>query len=242
VLAGGVERPTPRTNASVFEATVDHGAIVSEYPIGTKPRRFYFHRRNELIAALGDTTLVVRAAVESGTMITARAALALGRPLCALPGGLDDPLAQGCLELLVEGARCVRGAEDILERVLTGSVRPRQLTLGRRSAPPSDCASARSATPLNAHRSSNQRAPIQRAPIQRASLQQQKAREDLSEHGAELLGALCELAGPTREGVPLDQLKRHLDWPATQFNPALLELELTGAVAKLAGANIFRPR
>jgi DNA processing protein len=229
VLAGGVERPTPRKNAEVFDSIPAHGAIVSEYPIGTRPRRFYFHRRNELIAALGDATLVVRAAAQSGTMITARAARALDRPLCALPGALDDPLAEGCHELLVEGGICVRGANDILQKVLSTESKPSQLSLQASASQP-----RRPSTPAAE--------PTPTEPPQTPSrdIRTQLA-DQLSEQGAQLLEALCELAGPKQTGVGLDQLRRHLEWPATRLNAALLEVELAGGVAKQAGANVFRP-
>jgi DNA processing protein len=229
VLAGGVERPTPRRNAKVFEATLEHGAIVGEYPLETRPRRFHFHRRNELIAALGDATLVVRASEQSGTMITARAARAIDRPLCALPGALDDPLSQGCHKLLVEGAKCVRGARDILEHVLSTPGAPGQLSLGAPETRARPSSTTAAGTPSAA---GTAQPPESHSRVSRA---------DLSEEGVQLLDALCELAGPTREGVPLDKLKRHLEWPASRLNPALLELELAGAVGKRAGANIFRP-
>ena len=115
VLPGGLDRPAPSSNRKVFEEALCDGAWVSEYALGTEVRPYHFPRRNRLIAALGDATFVVRAGENSGTMLTAEAAGRLGRPICTLPGGLDDPLAEGCNALLVEGAQAVRHGGDVLD-------------------------------------------------------------------------------------------------------------------------------
>lgn len=114
VLPCGVDRPTPRRNADTFDRVARAGWLVSEYPLGTSARPHHFPRRNRLIAALGDATFVVRGDLDSGTMLTAKASKALGRPICALAGGLDESLAAGCLQLIVEGAQAVRGPHDVL--------------------------------------------------------------------------------------------------------------------------------
>jgi DNA processing protein len=114
VLPGGVDHPTPRRNASTFKKIAQAGWLVSEYPLGTTARPHHFPRRNRLIAALGDATFVVRGDLDSGTLLTATASRAIDRPLCALAGGLDETLAAGCLQLIVEGAQAVRGPHDIL--------------------------------------------------------------------------------------------------------------------------------
>lgn len=214
VLAGGVDRPTPRRHANDFAAIASTGALLSEYPSGTRPRKYYYHRRNDLIAALGDATLVVRAMCDSGTMITARAARNLGRPLCALPGALDDPLAEGCHELLVTGAQCVRGANDILEHVLGIPSAEGQLSL-----PP-------------------QRA-VSSPRRERAQEPSTALLVDLSDDGTAVVEAMRELAGNGRAAVTVDQLSRRLDWSISRLNGAILEVELAGAITKQPGANAF---
>jgi DNA processing protein len=114
VLPGGVDHPTPRRNAATFERIGQAGWLVSEYPLGTTARPHHFPRRNRLIAALGDATFVVRGDLDSGTLLTAKASVSIDRPLCALIGGLDEKLAAGCLQLIVDGAQAVRGPHDIL--------------------------------------------------------------------------------------------------------------------------------
>src|SRR5919202_779922 len=86
VLASGVDRPYPRGNAPLIDRIAREGLVVSEVPPGSSPTRSRFVNRNRLIAALADATLVVEAGVRSGAAITARAAVALNRPVGAVPG------------------------------------------------------------------------------------------------------------------------------------------------------------
>lgn len=219
VLAGGVDKPTPVRNASVFEAILGRGALISEYPPGTRPRRYHFHRRNDLIAALGDVTLVVRAGLKSGTMITARAARTLGRPLCAIPGALDDPLTEGCHQLLVDGAQCVRSATDVVEYALTSGATDAQLSLPVDPKPSRQPGS-------HSHNDADVRT---------------FDTSGLSDDACALFEALHELGEPGRIGVARDRLQRELQWTPGRLNPAILELELNGAVSKRAGAGVFVP-
>lgn len=222
VLAGGVERPTPRRNAAIFERIVAHGALLSEYPLGVKPRAYHFQRRNELIAALGRATVVVRAGIKSGTMLTARAAAELGRPICAVPGAPDEALAAGCNQLLVEGAACVRDAQDILSRVFDMPRVGAQLSLDSAGK------SAPKPTPM---RSKPARKPAKPSVDLSA----------LSKDARALFEMLAKLAGKALSDVGRDELKRKIDWPESRLCPAILELELGGAIQKQAGANRYRP-
>ena len=114
-LPSSLDRPTPRSNRSLFGEIVDMGGrLISEYPLGTTARRFHFHRRNQLIAAAADAVLVIRARRKSGTMLTARAALDLGVPLFVIPGSPSDPLSGGNALLLENGARRVSGPRQLL--------------------------------------------------------------------------------------------------------------------------------
>jgi DNA processing protein len=115
VLAGGPERPYPASKRELHARIAAHGAVVSEMPPGTTARRWCFPARNRIIAALGRLTVVVEAGERSGSLITAGLCLDLGRDVAAVPGLVTSPAAAGTNALIVDGARLVRGPQDVLE-------------------------------------------------------------------------------------------------------------------------------
>ena len=114
VLGTGIDRVYPESNAGLHDEISMLGALISEFPVGTPPRRGNFPRRNRLIAGLSLGTLVVEAARRSGSLITARLARALGRSVFAVPGSIHNPMSRGCHELIKAGARLVETADDIV--------------------------------------------------------------------------------------------------------------------------------
>lgn len=117
VVGTGVDRVYPRSNQALAHAIVRHGVILSEYPLGTPPIAANFPKRNRLIAGLSAGTLVVEAAVASGSLITARLAAEQGREVFAIPGSIHAPQAKGCHALLRQGAKLVESVQDILEEL-----------------------------------------------------------------------------------------------------------------------------
>lgn len=115
VWGTGIDRVYPARNKNLAAQIAAHGCIISEFPLGTRPSPGNFPRRNRLIAALSQGTLVVEAATESGSLITARLAGEMGREVMAIPGSIDNPLSKGCHALIKQGAKLVENLEDILQ-------------------------------------------------------------------------------------------------------------------------------
>nr|WP_036176759.1 DNA-processing protein DprA [Massilia sp. 9096] len=115
VIGTGPDLVYPSRNARLFERIADEGCIVSEYPVGTPPLPGNFPKRNRLISGLAAGVLVVEAAAQSGSLITARQAAEQGRDVFAIPGSIHASLAKGCHLLIREGAKLVDTAADVLE-------------------------------------------------------------------------------------------------------------------------------
>lgn len=114
VWGTGIDRVYPARNKSLAAEIAEHGCIISEFPLGTRSLAGNFPRRNRLIAALSQGTLVIEAATESGSLITARLAGEMGREVMAIPGSIDNPLSKGCHALIKQGAKLVENLDDIL--------------------------------------------------------------------------------------------------------------------------------
>ncbi|HQZ01506.1 MAG TPA: DNA-processing protein DprA [Thauera sp.] len=117
VIGTGIDRIYPARNAALAREMVASGAIISEFPLGTPPLQHNFPRRNRIIAGLAQGVLVVEAALNSGSLITARLATESGREVFAIPGSIHSPLARGCHRLIRDGAKLVETAEDVVEEL-----------------------------------------------------------------------------------------------------------------------------
>lgn len=123
VLACGLDIIYPSRHGRLTEAIASGGVLLTEYPPGTPAQPFRFPERNRLVAALSRGVLVVEAAVQSGSLLTARLALECSREVFAIPGSIHAPLSRGCHALIRQGAKLVEQGSDIEEELLrTGPV------------------------------------------------------------------------------------------------------------------------
>lgn len=116
-IGTGIDRVYPARNRELALEIGAKGAIVSEFPIGTPVTAANFPRRNRLISGVSRGVLVVEAAPESGSLITARLAGEQGRDVFAIPGSIHSPLSRGCHKLIRQGAKLVETAQDVLEEI-----------------------------------------------------------------------------------------------------------------------------
>ncbi|HLF31560.1 MAG TPA: DNA-processing protein DprA [Xanthomonadales bacterium] len=117
VTGTGLDQVYPASNRSLAAAIRQHGALVSEFPLGTAAKRAHFPSRNRIIAGLSLGVLVVEAALNSGSLITARLAAEQGREVFALPGSIHNPLSKGCHRLIREGAKLVESITEIMQEL-----------------------------------------------------------------------------------------------------------------------------
>ncbi|HEY8048342.1 MAG TPA: DNA-processing protein DprA [Ramlibacter sp.] len=185
VVGTGLDRVYPKQHRDLAHRIAARGLIASEYPIGTPPLAENFPRRNRLIAALTHGTVVVEAALQSGSLITAREANEQGKEVFAIPGSIHSPQSRGCHLLIKQGAKLVETAQDVLEELPQFAVR--------------------TATP----------AAKRKAP------------------GAQSGDAVLDALG--FDPASLDALVARTGIAAPALQARLLELELAGRVARLAG-------
>lgn len=137
VLANGLDTVYPPENRRLAEEIAERGAVLSDYPLGTKPRADFFPRRNRILSGVSLGTLVVEGDHDSGAMITARFAMEQNREVFAVPGSIFSPQSKGPFGLIKDGATPVANVEGILE-ALNLSVAGKQLDFGRAAPPESE--------------------------------------------------------------------------------------------------------
>jgi DNA processing protein len=125
VIASGIDIAYPPEHRELQEQVAQQGLLLAEQPPGTEPRGSHFPSRNRIIAGLAAGTLVVEAAPKSGSLITARLAAEAGREVMAIPGSPLEPRAQGCNQLIREGAVLVQTPEDVIELLSSFDGTPR---------------------------------------------------------------------------------------------------------------------
>jgi len=191
VVGTGLDLVYPPRHRALADRIAQKGALLSEHAPGTPALPEHFPQRNRLIAGLTQGTLVVEAALRSGSLITARLASECGREVFAIPGSIHAPQARGCHALIKQGAKLVESAQDILDELQGPSAAPRQATLA------------------------------------------------LDDEPAATADPVLDALGP--DPVTLDALLARTGWPTHEMNARLLELELTGLVARLPGG-LFQRR
>ena len=210
-IAGGLDRPYPAENARLQAAIAEGGAVLAESALGTAPQAKHFPRRNRVIAGLCLATVVIEAAMRSGSLITARLAAESGRELFAVPGSPLDPRSRGSNDLIRQGAHLTETVDDVLDNLpRDGSPeamrarRPRGAAMGGLSEDRTMIAMAQDAaseTELAAARA-----------------------------------AVLELLGPSP--TPVDDLMRRCHLSPSAVMVVLLELELAGRVETLPGNRV----
>jgi DNA processing protein len=117
VVGTGLDRVYPKAHRDLAHRIARHGLLLSEYPLGTPPLSANFPKRNRLIAGLAQGTLVVEAALKSGSLITARLSAEQGKEVFAVPGSIHAAQSRGCHALIKQGAKLVESAQDVLEEL-----------------------------------------------------------------------------------------------------------------------------
>ncbi len=136
ILGCGTDICYPKSNRDLYDALLEKGGVLSEYPDATQPLPALFPQRNRLIAGFSQALLVVEAREKSGTLITADAALEQGKDVFVLPGRITDSLSTGCNRLIAQGASIALSPDTILEAL--GIVRPSKQGRNRPFVPPKE--------------------------------------------------------------------------------------------------------
>ena len=188
VVGTGLDRVYPSQHHQLAQRIAEHGLLVSEYPLGTHPLAENFPQRNRIIAALGQGTLVVEAALRSGSLITARQAAEQGREVFAIPGSIHSPQARGCHELLRQGAKLVETAQDVMEELAPAAPAKRPVTTSAPALAPAES----SLLQALGHDPVGLDALIARTGTSAADLQAQLLELELGGHVARLPGGLYQ--------------------------------------------------
>lgn len=140
VVGTGLDRVYPKSHRALAHRIAQNGLLISEYPLGTPPLPANFPKRNRLIAGLAQATLVVEAALKSGSLITARLSVEQGKDVFAIPGSIHSTQARGCHALIKQGAKLVESAQDVLEEMKLDAGTARAPVPGGASAAEPACA------------------------------------------------------------------------------------------------------
>jgi len=236
VLGGGADVVYPECNRRLYEDIAAVGALISEYPPGTRPLGGHFPVRNRILSGLSLGTLVVEAKEFSGALITARHALEQGRDVFAVPGNIDVPESAGCNRLLREGAQVVTAPADILQEYI--ALYPHKITLTHERPP---VLAGYNGKPISPER--EQTALVAETVAAPEGKPRKKDKKNLAPQAFDMSEAIKDF---TPEGkaiiISLANCDRHVDeiveqtgLPASRILRELTMLELGGAVKALPG-------
>ncbi|MBN9145599.1 MULTISPECIES: DNA-processing protein DprA [unclassified Novosphingobium] len=213
VIAGGIDIAYPPDHAALQSRIAEEGLLLTEAPPGVEPTQRHFPARNRIIAGIAAGTVVVEAALKSGSLITARLAGDYGREVMAVPGSPLDPRSHGCNEMIRDGAILIQRAEDIIELIASFDGVPRS------------------------HFHEEDHGPLDGFGGESHFEKAQEAPEDAdgSTDANDRIAALLGLAP-----VGVDEIVRQSGLSAGGVQMALIELELAGVIQRHAGGRVSR--
>jgi DNA processing protein len=251
VMGTGIDVVYPPRHAGLADRIAAGGALVTELPLGAPAQRHNFPRRNRLVAGLARGVLVVEAARQSGSLITARLAGENGREVFAIPGSIHSPLSRGCHALIRQGAKLVETARDITDEL--GAPEGANAIVGAPAGPNTIVgAPAGAETIAGATAGANAVGPKQAAARRRraggfaeadpaqASLPEMPGYTDTPEWTEPYDGDDPVLNALGYDPVHLDTLLARTGLDSPTLGARLLELELTGVVARMDGGRYQR--
>lgn len=208
VLGTGADVIYPKENADLYQQIAAQGAVISEFPLGTEPQSNNFPRRNRIVSALANGTLVVEATLHSGSLITARLALEQGRDVFAVPGFPTEPRSAGPNKLIKDGATLAENAEDIINTFN-----------------------------LTNHRQIQQLRPLPDADLFSLPLDKEQKTADIPQaDSCAKEGHILSFL--SREGSDIDEIIRDSGLDAATVSLQLLELELEGRIERQVGNKV----
>lgn len=213
VVGTGLDRVYPKRHLDLAHRITRQGLLLSEFPLGTAPLAPNFPQRNRIIAGLSLGTLVVEAAVQSGSLITARLAAEYGRDVFAIPGSIHSPQSKGCHALIRQGAKLVENTDDILEEL-------------KFAAPVAQGVAAPAAGSAGSPRRPRAAASARSVDAPQSPVPAEEAAAAATDPILQALGF-----GP----ATLDALQARTGWSTSDLCVHLLTLELEGQVERLPG-------
>jgi len=212
VFGSGLGQIYPKKHQKMAERISEQGALVSEYPPNTSPLPHQFPKRNRIISGLSLGTLVVEAAIKSGSLITAKLALEQNREVFAIPGSIHNPLVKGCHFLIKQGAKLVECSADIWEEI-----GPSIISMTKDKRTPCASSSSLDCPPTSHHK---------------ISKNEQLKPNPSSSNDALIMAQLCH------EPASIDTLVTRCDLTAEEISSILVELEIKGRITSTGGLYI----